>query len=130
MEHLPRSVREVLMDGAGDSYEMYKLEERERVKLITPPRKGAKYRIGIERSKRDENVRMIHELGGNEDALKQWKKRNGYHRRSLVETAISRIKGMLGNTLRSRSLINQHHEMLLKSLIINKVNALGLPARI
>lgn len=130
MEHLPKSVREVLMDGAGDSHEMYKLADRKRIKLITPPRKGAKYKIGIERSRRDENVKMIYELGGNEEAVKQWKKKNGYHRRSLVETAISRIKGMLGNSLKSRSLLNQHHEMLLKSLIINKINTLGLPARI
>ena len=129
MEHLPRSVKEVLMDGAGDSHEMYKMAERKSVKLITPPRKGSKYRIGIESSKRDKNVKAIYELGNNEEALKKWKKKTGYHRRSLVETAISRIKGMLGNTLRSRSLLNQHHEMLLKSLIINKVNSLGLPIR-
>ena len=130
MEHLPRSVREVLMDGAGDSREIYMLAERKRIHLITPPRKGAKYRIGIERSERDENVKMIYEFGNNEGALKKWKKIKGYHRRSLVETAISRIKGMLGNTLKSRSLPNQHQEMLIKSLIINKVNMLGLPARI
>ena len=129
IDHLPRSVTEVLMDGAGDSHEMYKLAEREKFRLITPPRKGAKYRIGMEHSKRDENVKMIYELGNDEEALKKWKKINGYHRRSLVETAISRIKGMLGNTLKSRSLLNQHHEMLLKSLIINRVNTLGLPAR-
>ncbi|MBM3456409.1 MAG: IS5 family transposase [Bacteroidetes bacterium] len=129
MDHLPKSVKDVLMDGAGDSYEMYRLAERERVNLITPPRKGSKYKIGIDRSKRDETVQMIYKMGNNEEALKKWKKLRGYHRRSLVETAISRIKGILGNTLKSRSLINQHHEMLLKSLIINKLNTLGLPVR-
>jgi len=129
MDHLPRSVRDVLIDGAGDSHEMYRLAKRERVNLITPPRKGSKYKIGIDRSKRDENIQMIYKLGNDREALKKWKKLKGYHRRSLVETAISRIKGMLGNTLKSRCLINQHHEMLLKSLIINRLNTLGLPLR-
>ncbi|NDD57924.1 MAG: hypothetical protein EBZ47_01545 [Chlamydiae bacterium] len=94
MDHLPNSIKDVLMDGALDSYEMYRLAERERVNLITPPRKGSKYKIGIDRSKRDETVQMIYKMGNNEEALK-----------------------------------NQHHEMLLKSLIINKLNTLGLPVR-
>ncbi|MBM3207949.1 MAG: IS5 family transposase, partial [Chlamydiae bacterium] len=129
MDHLPKSVKNVLMDGALDSYEMYRLAERERINLITPPRKGSKYKIGIDQSKRDETLQMIYKMGNNEEALKKWKKIRGYHRRSLVETAISRIKGIPGNTLKSRSLINQHHEILLKSLIINKLNTLGLPVR-
>jgi len=94
MDHLPNSIKDVLMDGALDSYEMYRLAERERVNLITPPRKGSKYKIGIDQSKRDETVQMIYKMGNNEEALK-----------------------------------NQHHEMLLKSLIINKLNTLGLPVR-
>lgn len=129
MEHTPKSVKNVLMDGAGDSHEMYRLAERSNINLITPPRRTSRYRIGLDRSKRDENVQMIYELGNDEEALKKWKRIKGYHRRSLVETAISRMKGMLGNALRSRSLLNQHYEMLLKSLIINKVNTLGLPVR-
>ncbi|MBM3207111.1 MAG: transposase [Chlamydiae bacterium] len=56
MDHLPKSVKDVLMDGALDSYEMYRLTERERVNLITPPRKGSKYKIVIDRSKRDETL--------------------------------------------------------------------------
>ena len=31
MDHLPNSIKDVLMDGALDSYEMYRLAERERV---------------------------------------------------------------------------------------------------
>lgn len=50
MDHLPKSVKDVLMDGAGDTHEMYRLAEREGVKLITPPRKGSKYKIGTDRN--------------------------------------------------------------------------------
>jgi len=129
LEVIPKSVREVLMDGAGDTHETYKQGERQNIKVITPPRKGSKYRIGKDRTLRDAAVKLVHELGNNDEALKEWKKRNGYHRRSLVETAISRFKGMLGNHLKSRSLMNQHQEMMIKSLIINRINGLGLPAR-
>ena len=72
MDHLPKSVKDVLMDGALDSYEMDRLAERERVNLIAPPRKGSKYKIGIDRSKRDETLQMIYKMGNNEEALKKW----------------------------------------------------------
>lgn len=129
LEIAPRSVKEVLMDGAGDTHETYKLAERRNLRIVTPPRKGSKYRIGIGRTQRDKAVREVHELGNDEGALKEWKKQNSYHRRSLAETAISRFKGMLGGYLRSRTLMNQHQEMMIKSLIINQINRLGLPAR-
>lgn len=129
LEVLPRSVKEVLMDGAGDTHENYKQAERKNIRIITPPRKGSRYQIGKEKTARDAAVKIIHDLGNNKEALKEWKRRNGYHKRSLVETAISRLKGMLGNFLKSRTLMNQHQEMLIKSLIINRLNCLGLPLR-
>ncbi len=106
MEHIPKSVKDVLMDGAGDSYEMYRLAERNNINLITPLRRTSRYRIGLDRTVRDENVEMIHKLGNKEEALRKWKKLKGYHRRSLFLPAISRIKGVLGNTLNSRSLVS------------------------
>lgn len=129
LEVVPRSVEKVLMDGAGDTHDTYKQAERQNIKIITPPRKGSRYRVGKEKTARDDAVKLIYELGNNEEAVKEWKRRSGYHRRSLVETAISRLKGMLGNQLKSRSLMNQHQEMMIKSLIINQINRLGLPVR-
>jgi len=128
-ECLPSSVKTVIMDGAGDTHEMYDLSEERSVKLITPPRKGAVYRIGPDRTRRDQYIKEIRRDGNDEDALRAWKKRHGYHRRSLAETAISRFKGMLGDKLRSRGLMNQHNEMLIKSLMLNKISRLGLPQR-
>jgi len=128
-EYIPSTVKTVIMDGAGDTHEMYDLAEEQSVKLIAPPRKGSVYRIGADRTRRDGYVREIRQNGNDEKALKTWKKKHGYHRRSLAETAISRFKGMLGAKLKSRGLLNQHNEMLLKCLILNKFNKLGLPVR-
>ena len=117
------------MDGAGDTHEMYDLSEERSVKLITPPRKGAIYRIGPDRTKRDQYIKEIRRNGNDDEALRAWKKRHGYHRRSLAKTAISRFKGMLGDKLRSRGLMKKHNEMLIKSLMLNKISRLGLPQR-
>ena len=129
LEVVRRNVEKVLMDRAGDTHDTYKQAERQNIRIITPPRKGSRYRVGREKTARDDTVRLIYDLGNNKEAVKEWKRRTGYHRRSLVETAISRLKGMLGNQLKSRSLMNQHQEMMIKSLIINQINRLGLPVR-
>ncbi len=128
--YLPRTVKTVIMDGAGDTHTMYDLAEEQSVKLIAPPRKGSVYRIGADRTRRDQYIREIRRLGNNEDAFRTWKKKHGYHRRSLAETAISRFKGILGCKLKSHGLLNQHNEMVLKSLILNKINELGMPQRV
>jgi len=128
-EYLPRSVKTVIMDGAGDTHDMYDLAQEQSVKLIAPPRKGSRYRIGPNPTRRDQHIKEIYQLGNDKEAMKIWKKKHGYHRRSLAETAISRFKGMLGSTLKSRLLLSQHNEMLLKTLILNQMNGLGLPKR-
>ena len=68
-------------------------------------------------------------LGGNEDARKLWKALSGYHRRSLVETAMSRFKGIFGPGFRSREWSRQQAELYAKSLALNKMAQLGLPKR-
>jgi len=61
--------------------------------------------------------------------MREWKKKHGYHKRSLAETEISRFKGILGSKLKSRGLMNHYNEMLLKCLILNKLSKNGLPQR-
>jgi len=58
---------------------------------------------------------------------KRWKERSGYHRRSLIETQISRWKKILGGTLTSRTFANQKVEARIKALILNQITALGMP---
>lgn len=123
----PGSVRRVIMDGSGDTHEMYREARGRAIMLITPPRKGARYRIGSDRTERDEHIRWIYQNPG---GLKEWKSRIGYHQRSIAETAISRYKGMLGDRLKSRKMMSQHQEMILKSLMLNQLNRLGMPQRI
>jgi hypothetical protein len=56
-----------------------------------------------------------------------WKKASGYHRRSLVETHMFRLKTILGGTLHGRNLLNQKVEATIMAKILNKITALGMP---
>lgn len=63
---------------------------------------------------RDEIIRRIAEIG-----KEQWKKEVGYHRRSLVETAMFRYKTILGNKMHARNIENQKIEALIDCNILN-----------
>lgn len=56
-----------------------------------------------------------------------WKKTSGYHKRSLVETHMFRLKTILGSCLRGRTLGNQKNEAKLMAKILNKMTSLGMP---
>ena len=58
---------------------------------------------------------------------KKWKEESGYHRRSLAETAFSRIKTIFGDRLRSRDFDNQATEAFLRLSVLNRMTALGMP---
>ena len=63
-------------------------------------------------------------LGGDR---KLWKKLVRYHRRSLVETAMFRLKALFGERLRNRIGSNQRTEALVRCLLLNKYSRLGMP---
>ena len=75
----------------------------------------------------DEALFMIRGLGDDDEARRIWKKLIGYHRRSLVETAMYRFKTLMGNSLTSRKMVNQRAEVFAKCQAINRMNALGMP---
>ena len=58
---------------------------------------------------------------------KQWKKDIGYHRRSLAETAMYRMKCCFGDKLKNRDLPNQRAETRIRSKILNRFTQLGMP---
>ena len=72
---------------------------------------------------RNRIMRTVWASGGK----KQWREKSGYHRRSLVETQISRWKKIFGGTLSSRKLTNQRIEARIKAMILNQLTALGMP---
>jgi hypothetical protein len=90
-------------DGAYDKRKVYEAldEHSPAVEILIPPRKNAHIRQHAnskqERLKRDENLRYIRKHG-----RQQWKNDSGYHRRSLAETIMFRLKTIFGDRLSAR----------------------------
>lgn len=76
---------------------------------------------------RNDAIEAIVGLGNDDEARKIWKILRGYHRRSLGETTFYRWKTLLGEKLQSRKLETQRGEVYAKSMVLNKMTALGMP---
>ena len=87
-----------------------------------PPRKNANLSEQDKSPSRDQNIRAIRQVG-----RKQWKQDIGYHRRSLAETAMYRIKQLFGSQLACRSLPHQITEARIRCKAFNIMTQLGMP---
>lgn len=130
LEDLPCKVKSARGDGAYDASRFRKkVHDKGGVCIVPPPRDAAykgKEEVGWEKE-RDDAITAIYGFGGGEIGRKLWKICSGYHERSLVETTMFRIKKIFGEGLKSRSMEAQKTEVFCKSIIINKMNKLGMP---
>jgi hypothetical protein len=114
-------------DGAYDQWKVYEALAARNIQPIIPPRRGAKIkRHGNTNDSplpRDAAIREIRRKG-----RRAWKEEIGYHRRSLSETGMNRIKCCFGDHLKNRLLPNQQTETRIRSKILNKFTSLGLPS--
>jgi hypothetical protein len=113
-------------DGAYDKWKAYAAIEAAGAQPVIPPQKNAKIKQHGNRKAdplpRDEAIRYIRRHG-----RRKWKRVQGYHRRSLAETAMFRFKRIIGRVLRARRLAAQVTEARLGSKILNEMLALGRP---
>ncbi len=58
---------------------------------------------------------------------REWHKRSGFSKRSMVETAIFRYKTIIGRGMRSRILVGQRVEVQLACRVLNTMTRLGMP---
>ena len=129
IKQLPAEVdlAKVSADGAYDKRVCYdELSSRDVALIAIPPQKNAKiWQHGNtkgERHARDENLRRIRAIG-----RKRWKAEIGYHRRSLVETAMFRLKTIFGGSVSLRTDARQRTELLLRCKALNRMTSLGMP---
>jgi hypothetical protein len=115
-------VLEVLGDGAYDFEVCHQAIRERRARAVIPPKKGARVRGMPHFKDRDEAVVRSHEVGQD-----QWKKESGYHRRSLVETAMMRIKTIFSERLKAREWKRQETELRIRCAALNRMTALGMP---
>ena len=128
LKQIPGVLASLTADSAYDSRQVYAaIEERypePPTTIVIPPGRNA--RLGVNSttfpSSRDHTVRSIWELGA-----RRWGKQSGYTQRSLVETAISRFKRIIGRSLRSRTIASQRTEARIACSILNAMTQLGMP---
>ena len=126
LEQVEENIDCVSADGAYDTQVCYDAIDQREAQANIPPRKNAVLsQHGNCKAKphiRDENIRGIRSLG-----RKKWKKSIGYHRRSLAETAMFRIKKLFSGALSTRFFDNQVTESIIRCKAMNKMTHLGMP---
>lgn len=119
----PHSVKKVTGDGGYDGFPVRKDFYDMGIEGVVPPPKNARLRPEKELSWRNEFLIVQKALGGDQVARKLTKKLFFYHRRSLVETAFSRLKRLFGDRFRCKLMKNMEVEAHLKCWILNRMVA-------
>jgi transposase len=129
LEKLDGNIETVRGDGAYDPNAMRKKIYEKGGRAIIPPPRHATIKGAVDGwiRNRDEDIAKIYELGDRDTGRRPWKILTQYFKRSLVETAMFRIKKMMGGQLKGRLIDTQRTEAFCKCLVINKMNELGMP---
>ena len=122
LKRVEGEVAEVLGDGAYDFQDCYRAIAGMGARAVIPPQVRARVRSGEEF--RDRNAAV---LRGREVGRDEWKKEAGYHRRSLAETAMMRIKTIFSDKLKAREWSRQETELRVRCAALNRMTSLGMP---
>jgi IS5 family transposase len=126
LEQVSDELSQVSADGAYDSRNCSDaIREREARAAIPPQKRARIWQHGntkAERLRRDENLREIRKKG-----RREWKRESGYHRRSLAETQLFRVKTIFGERVSARSFDGQAAQMLVRCAALNRMTHLGMP---
>ncbi|GAA5647877.1 IS5-like element ISVpa3 family transposase [Vibrio proteolyticus] len=116
-----RRIIEISGDGAYDTRDCHDAIRFKRAVPLIPPREGAAFwENGHPR-----NLAVgCQKLYGSNN---KWKKRYGYHKRYLSETAMYRVKQLLGGRLSLRNYNAQVGETYAMIKALNKLTGLGIP---
>jgi transposase len=126
-------VRSVRADGAYDTEEFYRIISGWGARAMIPAARTSKAQDELKKkakikkahlTQRDNMIREIRRYDNFDDGLKEWKVSSGYHRRSLIESCMFRLKRVFGFYLHQKTEAGRRNE------IITKVNLLNLMASI
>ena len=128
LSQVANTVESVAGDGAYDKRKVYDVlaDLVPQAQVNIPPREDAKIwqhgNCAQAPLARDENLRRIRTIG-----RKQWKIDTGYHRRSLAETAMFRVKTLFGDHLSNRRIDTQASQVGFRCRALNRMTHLGMP---
>jgi hypothetical protein len=134
---LPKDSRAqtIIGDGCYSLHQCHDAADRYGAHLLAPPHcnallqrenRGYKYKPATLR--RDEAIEYVRKHETHELGLAAWKESVNYHRRSLVETAMFRLKTIFGEEIRAKNLHIQQQVMYIRCLALNKMTSIGMPS--
>lgn len=122
LAQIEAEIEQVSGDGGYDYQTCYQAIAERNARAVIPPRRNGRIWGNGQMDDRDAHLRRIAEIGRT-----AWKKESGYHRRSLAETGIFRLKKIFGAALSARKPENQQQEVRLRCVALNRMTALGMP---
>lgn len=122
LDQVDDPIAQVTTDGAFDFTSCYDAIAEHEATAVIPPRSNAVVWDNGDADARDATIRRIEEIG-----RKAWKQESGYHRRSLAENGIFRLKRIFGSCLLSRTLARQKTDVRIRCAAMNRMTALGMP---
>lgn len=119
LHRVPGKIQTVVADGAYDRTSSRQVIKDLKAKALIPPPKNARYQQSD--NERDVSIATIQGFGGDLKARSIWGKLSGYSRRSLVETAFSRLKRLFGDRLFSQGFEKQCIENTARCMLLNQM---------
>ena len=124
----------VIGDGCYSLNMCHALAEQKHLKLLAPPHvnslkqsENKDFRNKPPTPQRDAAIDFVRGYPSHQEGLKAWKKQTNFHRRSLVETAMFRLKTNFGEIVKAKSIESQQQIMKVRCAALNKMSALGMP---
>jgi IS5 family transposase len=119
-------LRQVSGDGGYDKRNCYEAIRTRQAQATIPPQRNAKIwqhgNTKAERLARDQNLRRIRQIG-----RAAWKEECGYHRRSLAETTMFRLKTIFSDRVTAHGFAGQAAQVLVRCAALNRMTQLGKP---
>ena len=125
LDQVPEPIDQVSADGSYDTRTCHEVIAERPARAAIPPRENAQpWEPNPDGTvhPRTAILQHIKQVG-----LAQWKKESSYHRRSLAETAMCRLKTLFGAQLKARSFDAQVAEAYIRCAALNTMTRLGMP---
>lgn len=126
LEQVAGTIKQVTGDGGYDDRRCYEAIRARKARAVIPPQQGARIwhhgNLRGERHDRDENLRFIRRHG-----RAKWKREYDYHRRSLAEVAVFRLKTVFGERASARCFAGQAGQLLVRCAALNRMTHEGMP---
>jgi IS5 family transposase len=126
LEQVEEEIGQVSGDGGYDKRQCYEAIGARHARATMPPQHNAKIwqhgNTKADRLARDQNLRRIRQVG-----RAAWKRESGYHRRSLAETAMFRLKTIFSDRVTAHSFAGQAVQVLVRCAALNRLTQLGRP---